>query len=286
MLDIAIIGSGPAAFSAAINAQQRNKKVRILGRPIEASMLYLAEQVDNYLGMPKESGKTMMEKFLAHILEAQNPFAESRVDQILSMGDYYVIRTGEEFIETKAIILALGMQKSRPIPGEKEMLGKGVSYCATCDGMLYRNKKVAVVGETEEGEKEANFLAEICEKVTYFPRYQAENYHLHENVTLDLRKPKAVLSDQDRTKGLLLDDGELLCDGIFFIKKTTPPDDLLFGLQMEGNYIAVDRNMRTNLPFVYAAGDCVGKPYQVSKAVGEGLVAALQAAEDLDQLKK
>lgn len=63
------------------------------------------------------------------------------------------------------------------------------------------------------------------------------------------------------------------CDGIFFIKKTTPPDDLLFGLQMEGNYIAVDRNMRTNLPFVYAAGDCVGKPYQVSKAVGEGLVA-------------
>ena len=88
MLDIAIIGSGPAAFSAAINAQQRNKKVRILGRPIEASMLYLAEQVDNYLGMPKESGKTMMEKFLAHILEAQIPFAESRVDQILSMGDY------------------------------------------------------------------------------------------------------------------------------------------------------------------------------------------------------
>ena len=197
------------------------------------------------------------------------------------MGDRYMINADNEFIEAKTLILALGLSKSRSIPGEAEYLGKGVSYCATCDGMLYRGKKVAVVGENEEGEAEANFLAEVAE-VTYIPLYQPV-LHLKENVTVVQGKPKAVLGENGRVTALELDGEPLACDGIFFAKNTTPPESLLFGLQTDGKSIAVNRSMETNLPGVYAAGDCTGAPYQIAKAVGEGLVAALSAAAEIDR---
>ena len=166
-----------------------------------------------------------------------------------------------------------------------EYLGKGVSYCATCDGMLYRGKKVVVVAENEEGEAEANFLADICAEVLYVPLYQPV-LSLKDNVKVVNGKPKAVLGENDRVTGLELADETLGCDGIFFAKNSMPPESLLFGLETEGKNIVVNRKMETNLPRVYAAGDCTGAPYQIAKAVGEGLVAALSAAAAIDQLDR
>lgn len=284
MYDIGIIGSGPAALSAAVNARQRNKSVCVFGRSLDSSLLFAAEKVDNYLGMPDLSGEEMLNQFYAHAVKRGVEFKESRIGQIMSMGDYFVINADNEFFEAKTLILAIGLNKSKGIEGEMEYLGKGVSYCATCDGMLYRNKRVVVVGENEEGEAEANFLADVCEKVIYLPLYQPV-LNLKETVEVLRGKPKAVVGEGSRVTGIAVGDETVECDGIFFAKNSTPPESLLFGLHTDGKNIIVDRNMATNLPGVFAAGDCTGAPFQIAKAVGEGLVAALSAAAYIDAKK-
>lgn len=284
MYDIGIIGSGPAALSAAVNARQRNKSVCVFGRSLDSSLLFAAEKVDNYLGLPEMSGEELLNQFYAHAVKQGVEFKECRISQILSMGDSFMINADNEFIQAKALILAIGMSKSRGIAGEMDYLGKGVSYCATCDGMLYRNKNVIVVGENEEGEAEANFLADVCQSVTYIPLYQPV-LNLKENVQVKEGKPKAVLGENGKVSSLEMDGETLPCDGIFFAKNSTPPESLLFGLKTDGKNIIVDRGMATNLPGVFAAGDCTGTPYQIAKAVGEGLVAALSAASYIDAKK-
>lgn len=285
MLDIAIIGSGPAALSAAVNARQRNKTVCVFGRSLDSSLLFAAEKVDNYLGLPEIGGEEMLNRFYAHAMKNGVEFRECRIKQILSMGDRYMINADNDFIEAQTLILAIGLSKSRGIKGEMEYLGKGVSYCATCDGMLYRGKRVVVVGENEEGEAEANFLADLCEEVTYLPLYQPI-LNLKDKVKLAEGKPQEVLGEDGKVCGLALEQNTLPCDGIFFAKNSMPPESLLYGLETDGKNIVVDRNMATNLPGVYAAGDCTGTPYQIAKAVGEGLVAALAAAAEVDRRKR
>lgn len=284
MYDIGIIGSGPAALSAAVNARQRNKSVCVFGRSLDSSLLFAAEKVDNYLGMPDLSGEEMLNQFYSHAVKCGVEFKESRISQIMSMGDHFVINADNVFFEAKTLILAIGLNKSKGIAGEMEYLGKGVSYCATCDGMLYRNKRVVVVGENEEGEAEANFLADVCEKVIYLPLYQPV-LNLKETVEVLNGKPKAVIGEGSRVTGIEVEGETVECDGIFFVKNSTPPESLLFGLHTDGKNIIVDRSMATNLPGVFAAGDCTGAPFQIAKAVGEGLVAALSAAAYIDAKK-
>lgn len=285
MLDVAIIGGGPAALSAAINCRQRNKSVCVFGRSLDSSLLFAAEKVDNYLGMPDISGEEMLNQFYTHAVQQGVEFRETRIKQILSLGDRYMINADNQFIEAKTVILATGLSKSRGISGEMELLGKGVSYCATCDGMLYRNKNVIVVGENEEGEAEANFLADICQSVTYIPLYQPV-LNLKDNVQVKEGKPQALREANGKVSALELEGETLPCDGVFFAKNSTPPQSLLFGLETDGKNIIVDRNMATNLPGVFAAGDCTGTPYQIAKAVGEGLVAALSAAGYIEERER
>lgn len=282
ILDVAIIGGGPAALSAALNCRQRNKTVCVFGRSLDSSLLFAAEKVDNYLGMPDIAGEEMLNRFYAHAVKNGVEFKECRIRQILSMGEHYMINANNEFFEAKTLILAVGLNKSIGIPGEAEFLGKGVSYCATCDGMLYRGKKVVVVGENEEGEAEADFLADICGEVTYIPLYQPI-LNLKEGIAVKEGKPKAVIGQDGKVSAIDLGEETLECDGIFFAKNTAPAESLLFGLETDGKNIVVNRKMETSLPGVYAAGDCTGAPYQIAKAVGEGLVAALSAAEEIDR---
>lgn len=285
MLDVAIIGGGPAALSAALNCRQRNKTVCIFGRSLDSSLLFAAEKVDNYLGMPDVGGEEMLNRFYAHAIKNGVEFKECRIRQILSMGEHYMINANNEFIEAKTLILAVGLNKNSGIPGEAAFLGKGVSYCATCDGMLYRGKKVVVVGENEEGEAEANFLADVCREVIYIPLYQPI-LNLKDGIIIKEGKPKAVIEKGGKASALEIEGETIECDGIFFAKNTAPPESLIFGLETDGKNILVNRRMETNLPGVYAAGDCTGTPYQIAKAVGEGLVAALSAAEEIDRRKQ
>jgi len=283
MLDIAIIGAGPAGLSAAINGVIRNKKVIVFGRNPKSSYLYKAERVDNYLGLPNISGPGMVEQFIKHAQTLGVEFHEGRILEVFAMGDYYTLNVENEFYEAKTVIIATGIPKAKYIPGEKELLGKGVSYCGTCDGPLFRGKTTLVIGEIEEAEEDVNFLQEICSKVYFLPTYK-EVKNVHPKVEILEGKPKEILGDP-YVSGIRIDDREIKVDGVFLIKETIPVTQLIKGLEMEDKTIKVNRRLETNFPGVYAAGDCTGRPYQVTKAVGEGAVAALEAVSYLHRME-
>ena len=276
MLDIVVIGAGPAGLSAAINAAARNKSVAIYGRGQETSALWKAERVANHLGANGQTGAALMEAYQQHARDLGIDIRAGRVLQIMPMGKTFSLNVEGEIVEAKAVILATGMSKGKKIAGEEEFLGRGVSYCATCDGMLYRGKDVVVIGEIEEAEEDVNFLAGICPKVSYLPLYGAPK-HVAEKVAILAGKPEEVLGDAAVT-GLRVDGAVIPCGGVFMIKAAPPLDSLVFGLRTENNAVAVSRTMETNVPGVFACGDCTGWPLQLSKAVGEGLVAAQAAA--------
>ncbi|MEA4815475.1 MAG: NAD(P)/FAD-dependent oxidoreductase [Lachnospiraceae bacterium] len=282
MIDIAVIGSGPAGLSAAVNGVQRNKSVVVFGEKPSASYLYAAENVDNYLGLPKVSGKELIDRFYNHAKNVGVGFREGKVYQIFSMGDHFTINFDNNFYEAKSVIITTGMNKSKTIEGEEKFLGRGVSYCATCDGMLYRGKTIAVVGETDEAENELKFLSEVCQKVYYIPTYKYKG-ESKGNVEVLNTKVSAVIGDET-VKEIKTEKGTIECDGVFFIKKSVPYSSMIFGLETEGASIKTSKHMETNIKGLYAAGDATGKPYQISKACGEGLVAALSAVEYIDKL--
>lgn len=277
MIDVAIIGGGPAGLSAAINAVQRNKTACVIGKDRSTSIIYEAENVDNYLGMSNYSGKKMMDAFYEHARKKGVQFMDGTVLQIFPSEKMCTLNVENKLIEARTVILATGQGKNKTIKNEQNLLGKGVSYCATCDGMLYKNKKVVVISEISEGEEEAQFLAQICSKVTYIPLYIPIGV-MSERIQIVKETPLAVLGEEQVT-GLKTNKGVYDCQGVFFIKETAPIDTILPGIRLVDNAIAVDRHMQTNIKNVFAAGDCTGRPYQVSKAVGEGQIAAWKAVK-------
>lgn len=279
MLDIAIIGAGPAGLSAAITGVIRNKKVKVFGNPPSTSYIYKAERVDNYLGMPGISGKEMMEKFITHANDIGVVIENKKVIEIFPMGEYYTLNVENEFIEAKTIILANGVAKTSSFEGEDKFLGKGVSYCATCDGPLYRGKAVAVIGDGAHAEEDANYLSEVTDKVYYIPLYK-ELKNLNSNIEVVSSRPRKIVGENFVT-GIELVEGAVDVSGVFIIKESIPTTKLLAGLEIEEKAISVNRKMETNFKGVYAAGDCTGKPHQLAKAVGEGNMAVLQAVNYL-----
>ncbi|MCI9272797.1 MAG: NAD(P)/FAD-dependent oxidoreductase [Clostridiales bacterium] len=279
VVDIAVIGAGPAGLSAAINGRARGKSVRLLSA--ENNYLSKAEQVDNYLGYYQVSGAQMMESFLQHTRQMGVYLEKGKAANILVLGDRFLINFNGEVIQAKTVILASGVSKAKEIPGEKEFLGKGVSYCATCDGMLYRQKTAVVWGLSQEAAQEANFLNEIGVQVVYVSNKQRA---LGINSAIEYREGsvQSIEKSGDRFR-ITLKEETVLSDVLFILRDSIAPNSLIEGLETRDGYIAVNRFMETNIPGFFAAGDCTGKPLQVSKAVGEGLVAAQQAAKYIDE---
>lgn len=272
MKDIAIVGAGPAGYSAAITARKRDKSVVVIGQ--NTGWLSRAHCVANYPGLPDISGHDLLDAMEKQALALGAELRPGVVHQIVSMGDSFSLSLGADFVQAKRIILCTGAKQPKMLPGEGELLGRGVSYCGTCDGMFYRGKRVAVIAQGPEAVSEANFLAGLCSEVVYFGE-QADA--LDARIILSSQKPEAILGET-AVSGLRADGEELPFDGVFIFRETAALSALLPGLQTDGAFIRVDRQMKTNLPGVFAAGDCTGLPLQVAKAVGEGCVAAISAA--------
>ena len=196
------------------------------------------------------------------------------VHQVIAMGDSFALSLGADFIEARRVILCTGARQPKLLPGENELLGRGVSYCGTCDGMLYRGRRVAVIAQGPEAVSEANFLAGLCREVVYFGKPEDA---LDPRIVVSGQKPEAILGEAS-VSGLRAGGEDLPFDGVFIFREAAALSALLPGLEMDGAFIRVDRRMQTNLPGVFAAGDCTGLPLQVAKAVGEGCVAAISAA--------
>ena len=280
--DIAVIGSGPAGLSAAVNARARGKSVLVVGNDYRESPLYRAERVDNYLGMPGRTGAELMEAYRRHAEAMEVELRTGRVLNIMQMDGTSYLSIGSDMETAKAVVLATGVARGKKLPGEVRYLGRGVSYCATCDGMLYRGRPVVVVDLAPDAAEEANFLQGIGCQVTYVSAQRPEG--LVPAIQWVRRTGGLEILGEDTVTALRVGEAELPAQCVFLLRSAFPPADLLPDLALEDGYITVDRRMRTNLPGVFAAGDCTGLPLQLSKAVGEGLVAGQAAAEYVDQL--
>ena len=282
--DIAIVGSGPAGLSAALNAKIRNKKFIIFGNKELSYKLSKAPKINNYLGFYGVTGAQVRDKFLEHIDNMGIEITEERVNNIYAMGDYFALMVNEKMYEATTVILATGMEYTKPIKGEEQLLGKGVGYCATCDAPLYRGKTVTIIGYNKEAEEEADFVSEVAEKVYYIPMYK-DAVKVNENIEIVAKKPLEIVGEE-KVSSIKTDDGELETDGVFVLKDSISPGQLVPGLEIEDGHIKVDREMKCNIPGCFAAGDCVGVPYQYIKSAGEGNIAALSAVKYLDGLGK
>ena len=279
--DIAVIGSGPAGLSAAVNARARGKTVLVVGNDYRESPLYRAERVDNYLGMPGRTGAGLMEDYRRHAEAMEVDLRTGRVLNIMQMDGTSYLSIGSDMETAKAVVLATGVTRGKKLPGEVRYLGRGVSYCATCDGMLYRGRPVVVVDLAPDAAEEANFLQGIGCQVTYVSAKRPEG--LVPAIQWVRRTGGLEILGEDTVTALRVGEAELPAQCVFLLRSAFPPADLLPDLALEDGYITVDRRMRTNLPGVFAAGDCTGLPLQLAKAVGEGLVAGQSAAEYVDQ---
>lgn len=279
--DIAIVGDGPAGLAASINAKIRNKNIILFGSG--SDKLAKAPSIDNYLGIYDVSGAQLKDKFMHHITEMGIDITYERVNNVYSMGDYFALAVGDKTYEATTVIIATGVQYGKMIKGEEEYLGKGVGYCATCDAGLYRDKVVAIIGYNHEGEEDANFLSEIASKVYYIPMYNLDN-KLDSSIEIINDKPVEIQGEKLVNK-LILKERELDVDGVFIMKDSVSPSYMVPGLDVEGPHIKTDREMRTNIDGLYAAGDCAGKPYQYLKSAGQGQMAVSSAISQLDKLR-
>ena len=279
MADVAIIGAGPAGISAALTLKALNKEIIWFGSGMLSEKIRKAESIRNYPGLPMVSGADMAEVMSRQVRQMDIFITEKTVTGVYSMGDYYGILCNQDMYEAKTVIVATGVESVKPVAGELELLGRGVSYCATCDGFLYKGKTIAVVCTSADFEHEIEYLAELAGKVDLFPLYRNCGIR-RENVETVSGMPTAVAGDK-KVERVVTRQGELIVDGVFFLKSAITPSALIAGLAVENGHVAVDRACRTNLPGCFAAGDCTGRPYQYVKAAGEGNVAAHSAVADL-----
>ena len=281
---MAILGCGPAGLSAAINATIRNKKVIVIGSELCSPPMHKAQKISNYLGIPEVSGAELLEIFMKHAHLMNVEICNIKAQAINEDGGIYNILLGDELVRTKAMIIATGLPYRSTLDREEFFLGKGLGYCATCDGPIYRDKDVLIIGHSEEAEEEANFMAEICNRVYYLPLYK-ETGDLNPRIEIVRSKPAAIMG-VDFVEGMELKDGaKILVEGLFVLGAETAPERLVPGLEIIENHIKVDRNQASNLPGVFAAGDCTGPPYQIAKSVGEGQVAGLNASKYSSSVK-
>ena len=262
--DLLIVGGGPAGLTAAIHARARNKSVLVVTNDPTASPLCKAAEMDNYPGLPHVSGLELVERLVAQATELGAELRRGRVLNLMPMGDVVMVSVGTEVVEASAAILAVGVARAIPLRGEEALLGRGVSYCATCDGMFYRNRPIVVAGNAPDLEEETEYLRSIGCQVTVAPLTGLE-----------------ILGENSVTGVRLPDGTELPCDGVFLLRSTIAPTQLAPGLELENGYIKIDAHMATNLPGVYAAGDCTGQPLQLAKAVGQGQLAVHWALASL-----
>ena len=285
MLDCIIIGAGPAGISAALTLKANGKTFALVGSLQLSSKIYKADEIRNYPGLSRVKGIDFQKALQAQLAEEEISIIEQKATGVYEMnGKNIDTLDGGEMLESKAIILSCGVENIKEIEGEQQFLGRGVSYCATCDGFLYKGKTIAILCTSKSLEHEIDYLAKIAEKVYLIPMYK--NVEISgNNIVKILKMPKKIIGDK-KVAGIFFEKApienlpqELAVDGIFMLKECVSPTALVAGLQTKDGHVVVERNGATSLKGCFAAGDCTGRPYQYAKAIGEGNVAAHSVIE-------
>lgn len=271
MYDCIIIGTGAAGVSAALTLKALKRSFVLLGNPQLSAKIRSAEKIKNYPGLPCVSGEEMKRAFLAQLAQEDIAVTEGRTNGVYQTDSGFTVLCGQNSFEGRTVILATGVETLKPIAGEAEFLGRGVSYCAVCDGFLYKDKTIAVFAESEEEAGEVALLAKYAAKV-YLCGHKDLGLAI-ENVESVKERLQRINGDM-RVRSVTCGDKEIPVDGVFMLKQSVAADSLMHGLKTDNGAVAVDRAGKTSVAGVFAAGDCTGRPYQYAKAVGEGNVCA------------
>lgn len=279
MYDVIIIGGGPAGVSASLYTKRANRKTLIIYH--NESNLEYAKKIENYYGF--ENGISGKELYETGLKQAINLGVEVKKDELLKIelsenNTFKVITTQNEYI-SKTVIIAIGIKKAKAkIKGIKELEGRGISYCAICDGFFYRNKNVSVLGSGSYALSEINDLINIAKHITILtngekpPEFRAENVDI-------VTKPIEEIKGENKLEEIIFKDNtKIKTDGLFIAQGTLGSTEIAkkLGLFLNGDKIVIDEKMQTNIKGIYACGDCTGGLLQVSKAVYEGAIAGLQ----------
>ncbi|MCG6946680.1 MAG: FAD-dependent oxidoreductase [Deltaproteobacteria bacterium] len=296
LYDVIILGSGPAGLQAAIHAARAKVSVLVMGKPVKSS-LHRAH-IENYCCMERTSGEDLLQQGIQQAEAAGTTFMYEDVVKVSQEDQWFIIRneSGKD-LRCRALILAMGISRNKlRVPGEKELLGRGVSYCVDCDGGFFRGEPVTVVGNESaaaSGALTMTFYASqvhlVCDQLEIA---DVLAYQLKESkVTIHEGRKVTEITGQEEVEGVLLDDGTRLeVKGVFIELGAKGAIELASTLGVAMNpespqYIATDKKQRTNIAGVLAAGDICGLPWQLAKAVGEGCVAGLEAAAYAKQFR-
>lgn len=291
--DVVIVGGGPAGLAAAVYSSRSGVSTLIIEGAMLGGRALYAKEIDNYPGFPEGiSGNELVMRLVRH---AERFGTVIKVGQsVMEMelcGKTKVIKTPTEEFRSKAVIIATGLsQKKLGVPGEEKLVGRGVSYCATCDGFFFRGKKVAVVGSDEDALYDLKYLSSLTKNLLWIPNTPVDD-EKRENVEklgaeiLDGRVVEVL--GENRLTGVKIkfegrEERIVNLDGLFLALGFTPISDLAksAGLKItKEGYIIVNENMETNFNGVYAAGDCTGRSHQIIVAVGQGATAGINASD-------
>lgn len=280
--DVIIIGAGPAGISAGLYTQRANKKTLIIYN--EKSSLEKASKIENYYGFP--NGISGKELYQNGIMQAKNLGIELKKEEVIKIEkikETFEVSTSNRKYISRNVILATGNKKNTPdIKGIKELEGKGISYCAICDGFFYRGKDVAVLGSGDYAISEVNDLLNVANKITILTNKKKVPDFRAENVKVETRGVIAV-KGENQLESIELEDGtKLEVDGLFVAQGVAGSTDFArkLGALVKDNKIVVSDKMETTIQGLYACGDCVGGIYQIAKAINEGMIAGISAVKD------
>lgn len=300
MHDIIIIGAGPAGLTAALYALRADKKVLILEKGVFGGQITFSPQIENYPGFLSMSGNEFADKLIDQVITQGAEIEMETVSSVRDDGEYKTVITDVGEHQAKAVIIATGVKhRQTGMPNENSLVGKGVSYCAVCDGAFYRGKTVAVLGGGNSALQEAVLLSDLCEKVYVIQNLDfltgeaklQEKLSKKDNVEVILGTVIAGLIGEDELKSIRLrkeadsSESELVVDGLFVAIGLEPDNDKFSSVAAlnEWGYFDCDESCVTNTPGVFAAGDCRSKKIrQITTATADGAVAALAACRYID----
>ena len=278
MYDVIILGAGPAGISASLYTKRANLETLILYN--DESGLEKASLIENYYGF--KNGISGKELYETGIEQAKNIGVEVKKEEVVKIEnniEYFKIITTNNEYQTKNLILATGNKKNKPkIKGIEKFEGKGVSYCAICDGFFYRNRSISVLGSGNYAIAETNELINIADNITILTNGEKAPEFRADNVTIDTKEIEEI-EGEDKVEEIKFKDGSTLkTDGIFVAQGVAGSSEFAkkLGIITNKDRIVVNENMETNIKGIYACGDCTGGLLQVSKAVYEGAKAGLQ----------
>ena len=283
--DSIIIGAGISGMTAAIYLKRYNLNVLIIEKEIPGGQISKASLIENYPGIKKTDGITFSTNLLNQIEELGLKINYEEVVEIKEENDIKIVKTNNNEYKTKTIIIATGRRPKSLNMGEEKYIGKGLSYCATCDGMFYKDKEVIVVGGGNSSLEESLYLSDICKKVTILNRSNEikadtillEKVQKRNNIEILYNEEiQEIREENDTILGIITKNNrEIKCEGIFIYIGLIPNTEIFTNIKQENGYILVDNNQETNIKGIYAVGDVTKKSlYQLITAASDGAIAA------------